>query len=292
MKSYLIIGGAGFIGVNFAGKLLEAGHRVHLFDNFSRSGTIDNFNQLKARFPDVGLTVGDIRYLDQSLASLIETIDIVYLLAAQVAVTTSLLDPVYDFEVNARGTLNVLEAIRISKRRPKLVFASTNKVYGDLELLEIKDTDKGYRFAQQTKGVDENQHISLHSPYGCSKGVAEYYIEDYVRSYNLSACVLRQSCIYGPSQHGVEDQGWVSWFLIAAKHGHPITIFGDGKQSRDLLHVDDLFELWQLGEKHVSTGEFAVFNAGGGKQQRHINQRIHRQNSFLDREKLHASQLR
>ena len=265
-KTYLIIGGAGFIGINFAKYLLDNGHKVIIFDNLKRKGTIANVTWLKEQHHDLDLQIGDIRFDFDELKTCVSKCDVVYHLAAQVAVTTSIEDPLYDFEVNARGMLNILEAIRLTGNKSSIVYASTNKVYGKLDHKPVQLDGDTYRYADSSDGISEQEILDLYSPYGCSKGIAEIYLKDYARTYGLRGCAIRQSCIYGPHQMGVEDQGWVAWFIIAAKTGRPITIFGDGYQVRDVLHVQDLFNLWQASEKQIrNEGDFEVYNAGGGK---------------------------
>jgi len=261
---YLTIGGAGFIGSNFADQLLSRGDRVIIFDNFSRRGTVDNCNWLQERYRGLRIVRGDIRSDVSKLKDLVEKVDVVYHLAAQVAVTTSVRNPREDFEINALGTFNVLEAVRESKRRPVVIYASTNKVYGGMEDVEIIEKDGRYGYKDFPKGIPENRLLDFHSPYGCSKGAGDQYVRDYARIYGLKTVVMRQSCIYGRRQFGVEDQGWVAWFTIAAVLGKKITIYGDGKQVRDVLFVDDLFEAWDLVIKNIDRVSGEVFNIGGG----------------------------
>jgi len=182
-----------------------------------------------------------------------------------VAVTTSVLDPQTDFRINAFGTLNVLEALRLfGKKSASLIYSSTNKVYGGLEDLKVVETESRYQFSDLI-GIDEFRNLDFHSPYGCSKGCADQYVRDYSRIYGLNTVVFRQSCIYGPRQFGVEDQGWVAWFIIALLTGKPITIYGDGKQVRDLLYVDDLTRAYTLALDQIETTRGQVFNIGGGQ---------------------------
>jgi CDP-paratose 2-epimerase len=191
----------------------------------------------------------------------------VYHLAAQVAVTTSIADPVEDFEINARGTLNLLEAMRKQGKRVPVLFTSTNKVYGDLNDVNLQANETRYFPADATmkqRGVSEARPLAFHSPYGCSKGAADQYMLDYAHTYGLPATVFRMSCIYGPRQFGTEDQGWVAHFLIRALQGQPITIYGDGKQVRDILFVDDLVNALQLAHTHIEQTAGQAFNIGGG----------------------------
>jgi CDP-paratose 2-epimerase len=261
---YLITGGCGFIGSSFAARLLARGDSVVLFDNLSRKGTVDNLEHLRALHPQVEFVRGDIVSDMRALASLVDRVDAVYHLAGQVAVTTSIVDPRHDFEVNALGTLNVLEAIRLSDRKPPILYASTNKVYGEMNAARIAEREKRYEYADLPEGVAESQPLSFHSPYGCSKGSADQYVSEYAEIYGVRAVVLRQSCIYGPRQFGVEDQGWVSWFVIAAVLGRDIVVYGDGKQVRDLLFIDDLFEAWDRALGRIDRVSGAVYNVGGG----------------------------
>jgi CDP-paratose 2-epimerase len=190
--------------------------------------------------------------------------DVVHHLAGQVAVTTSVQDPRSDFESNALGTFNVLEAVRAAKNCPTMLYASTNKVYGGMTDAVIVERGTRYEYRDRPEGIDERQNLDFHSPYGCSKGAGDQYVRDYARIYGLRTVVMRQSCIYGPRQFGMEDQGWVAWFTIAALLGKKITVYGDGKQIRDLLHVDDLFDAWGLAERNIDVAAGQVYNVGGG----------------------------
>jgi CDP-paratose 2-epimerase len=186
-------------------------------------------------------------------------------LAGQVAVTTSLQDPRTDFEINALGTFNVLEAVRVAaKGRPAVIYSSTNKVYGSLHHIAVSEAKTRYLLADRTAGINENEPLDFHSPYGCSKGVGDQYVRDYARIYGLQTVVFRQSCIYGTRQFGVEDQGWIAWFCIAGETGSPITVYGNGKQVRDALWVDDLVELYIRAADHIESVSGQVLNAGGG----------------------------
>ncbi|MDP6561562.1 MAG: GDP-mannose 4,6-dehydratase, partial [Candidatus Peribacteraceae bacterium] len=224
MSKMLITGGVGFIGVNAADHFLTDGWEVIIFDNFSRKGTDINLAFLETKHSS-GLEVvrGDIRTDQDKLNALCDQVDVVLHLAAQVAVTTSVKDPREDFEINAFGTFNVLEAVRQSTKKPQLIYASTNKVYGGLEHMDVEEGEKRYSFAGGVAGVTEQTPLDFHSPYGCSKGSADQYVRDYSRLYDLNTVVLRQSCIYGPHQMGVEDQGWVAWFMIATMFNRPVT---------------------------------------------------------------------
>jgi CDP-paratose 2-epimerase len=268
----VVTGGAGFIGCNVAAAYLRGGHRVTVLDSLTRRGTEWNAEWL-ASLPGarrLEIVRGDIRdaALVEHLVGTAET-DLVFHFAAQTAVTTSLLHPRDDLEINLLGTFNVLEAIRGSRARkpPALFFTSTNKVYGALEGRATVETASRYRFADQAldqAGVSETEPLDFHSPYGCSKGAADQYVRDYGRIYGLPTVVFRMSCIYGPRQFGNEDQGWVAHFLIAAATGAPLTIYGNGKQVRDLLYVDDLVRAFQLAATQIERTAGQVYNICGG----------------------------
>ncbi len=265
MSKLLITGGAGFIGVNAADHFLNKGWQVTILDNFSRKGTDINRAYLEKAHPKgLSIVTADIVSDQDVLRSECAKADVVLHLAAQVAVTTSVIDPRSDFNCNALGTFNVLEAVRASAAQPMLIYASTNKVYGGLEQIGVTEGEKRYSFAGGITGVDENVQLDFHSPYGCSKGAADQYVHDYARLYGLKTVVLRQSCIYGPHQMGIEDQGWVAWFMIASLFGRPVTIYGNGKQVRDLLYVDDLVAAYDACIENADSVVGQVFNMGGG----------------------------
>jgi CDP-paratose 2-epimerase len=261
----LITGGAGFIGTNLAERLVREGGSVVVLDNFSRSGVEQNARYLAELAPSrLAIVRGDCR--DQELVrELARGASQIFHFAAQVAVTTSLVDPERDFDVNLRGTLTVLEAVRRLERRPSLVFTSTNKVYGALGDLELRVVGRRYQPVDDIRGIDEQRPLDFHSPYGCSKGAADQYVLDYARSYGLPAAVFRMSCIYGPHQCGNEDQGWVAHFLMRALAGHPITIYGDGRQVRDVLYVGDLVEAFLRARDRMDLVAGQAFNLGGGE---------------------------
>lgn len=265
----LVTGGAGFIGSNLAHRLAEDGERVVLFDNLSRSGTAKNVAWLHAMHPhSIELRVGDVRDA-KALRAAVEDAKVVFHLAAQVAVTSSIADPSFDFDVNARGTLNVLEAVRASRHMPPVVYTSTNKVYGELEDIELCADPTRYRPVNEglrRRGVDEHRPLDLRTPYGCSKGIGERYVVEYARTYGLRTVALRMSCIYGPRQMGNEDQGWVAHFYRCAIADEPITIYGDGRQVRDVLYVDDLVDALLLAYRNVERLSGSVFNVGGGPE--------------------------
>jgi CDP-paratose 2-epimerase len=264
-KRYLVTGGAGFIGVNYVHRLLERGEEVLIYDDLSRHGTDANVTWLQAEHGEDAfeLQIADVR--DRaSLAKAAQGIDVFVHLAAQVAVTTSVTDPRTDFEINALGTFNALEAARQSGTNPIFLYASTNKVYGGMEDVAVVEESTRYCYRDFPLGVPETRPLDFHSPYGCSKGAGDQYVRDYARIYGLPTVVFRQSCIYGPRQMGVEDQGWVAWFIIAAVTGKPITIYGDGKQVRDVLFIDDLLDCYDAAVDRIDVAAGEVYNVGGG----------------------------
>ncbi len=263
-RKYLVTGGAGFIGSNYVSRLIQRGETVTIFDNLSRAGAKLNLEWLRQQYGDAfQLTEGDVRDAD-AIKQAAQDADMIVHLAAQVAVTTSVVDPREDFEINANGTFNVLEAARASGRDPAMLYASTNKVYGGMEDVGVVEEESCYRYLDLPNGVSEQQPLDFHSPYGCSKGSGDQYVRDYQRIYGLPTVVLRQSCIYGPRQFGIEDQGWLAWFVIAAVTGKSISIYGDGKQVRDVLYVEDLLNAYDaaLGQIDHSAGQ--IYNVGGG----------------------------
>jgi CDP-paratose 2-epimerase len=264
-KHYLITGGAGFVGSNYCAHLLENGQKVTVFDNLSRKGTESNLDWLKSKYGEKSFAFikGDIRDFP-ALQAAMRDIDVVVHLAAQVAVTTSVTDPRSDFEINAFGTFNVLEAARLSGKNPIVLYASTNKVFGGMEEVRVKCDDVKYYYEDYPLGIPENQLLDFHSPYGCSKGTGDQYMRDYYRIYGLRTVVFRQSCIYGTRQFGIEDQGWVAWFVIAAQLGKKITIYGDGKQVRDILFVSDLCNAYDAAVESIDKAAGQIFNVGGG----------------------------
>jgi len=266
-KQYLITGGAGFIGSNYVYRLLKRGEKVTIYDNLSRAGAPRNLEWLKREFGEKAfdVIVGDVRDAD-GIAEAGRGADVIVHLAGQVAVTTSVIDPRDDFESNARGTFNVMEAARLSGRNPIVIYASTNKVYGGMDDVELTEESTRWRYKDLIHGCPETQPLDFHSPYGCSKGAGDQYVRDYARIYDLPTVVFRQSCIYGPRQFGIEDQGWVAWFIIAAVTGRPITIYGDGKQVRDILHVDDLVNAYDLAIEKNEIARGKVYNLGGGPE--------------------------
>jgi len=263
----VVTGGAGFIGTNLAARLLEEGRDVVIVDDLSRRGVEDNLSWLRSQAPTrVRVEIGDVRdrmLLRRALAGASE----VYHLAAQVAVTTSLQTPLDDFRVNAEGTLHLLEEIRRLPEPPFLLFTSTNKVYGslaDVALVRREERWEPVDVETREHGLSERRPLDFCTPYGCSKGAADQYVLDYAKSYGIPAVVFRMSCIYGPHQHGNEDQGWVAHFALRALQGRPITLFGDGAQVRDILHVDDLVEAMRRAREDAGRLAGTPFNLGGG----------------------------
>jgi len=264
-KNYFITGGAGFIGSNYVARLLNRGEKVTVYDNLSRDGNYRNLEWLDDMYgkDSYKTIIGDIRDADLLVDS-VKGADVIVHLAAQVAVTTSVVAPREDFECNALGTFNVMEAARLSRRKPIVLYASTNKVYGGMEDVRIVEDEGAYRYAKMPHGVPETFPLDFHSPYGCSKGTGDQYVRDYHRIYDIPTVVFRQSCIYGVRQFGVEDQGWIAWFIIAAETGKPIMIYGDGKQVRDVLFVDDLLDAYDAAIAKIDVVAGQVFNIGGG----------------------------
>ncbi|MDB4934466.1 MAG: CDP-tyvelose-2-epimerase (CDP-paratose 2-epimerase)-like protein [Labilithrix sp.] len=263
----LVTGGAGFIGANVAHRLLQDGEDVRILDDLSRAGVERNVAWLReVHGKSFELVVGDVRDA-ATVGRAVEDVDHVFHFAAQVAVTTSLTDPHLDFSVNGLGALNVLESVRRSRRRPSILYTSTNKVYGALDDISLESQRTRYAPIDRdvaARGISEQRPLEFHSPYGCSKGTADQYVLDYARSFGVRAAVFRMSCIYGPRQFGTEDQGWVAHFLIRALRGESITIYGDGKQVRDLLFVDDLVDALLRARSRIDSISGRAFNVGGG----------------------------
>jgi CDP-paratose 2-epimerase len=261
----LVTGGAGFIGANCAKSFAAKGHRVVVFDDLSRKGSEENMKWL-SETRAMEFVRGDVRQQTDIANVFLQKgpFDLVLHFAAQVAVTTSVMNPRDDFERNAMGAFNVLEAIRLLSPATAIIYSSTNKVYGGMEDVKIVERNGRYEYANLPRGVDESRNLDFHSPYGCSKGSADQYFRDYARIYGLKTVVLRQSCIYGYRQFGVEDQGWIAWFCIAVAQGRQITIYGDGKQVRDVLFIDDLMRLYEAAFENIDKAAGRVFNVGGG----------------------------
>lgn len=267
-RSVLIFGGAGFIGSNWANRLLETTDaQIHIIDNLSRRGSRHNLDSLQKSAGKSGrlqVTIGDVR--DAALVErTVRTATEIYNFAAQVAVTSSLLNPRLDFDVNVGGTFNILEAARKCDRHPFILFTSTNKVYGDMNREDLTVTKKRYSY-RDCGGISEQQPLDFHSPYGCSKGAADQYVHDYARMFQIPTVVFRMSCIAGPRQFGNEDQGWVAHFLYSALRGHPLFVYGDGRQVRDILCVHDLLRAFEsvLAGRPITEGQ--IYNIGGGAE--------------------------
>jgi CDP-paratose 2-epimerase len=263
----LVTGGAGFIGSNLADALARDGHDVLLYDALSRPGVERNAAWLQERHGgQVTLIKADIRE-DAELRRAVAEAQAVFHFAAQVAVTTSLDDPRDDFEINLLGTFNLLEAVRAKRDATPVIFASTNKVYGDLLDLDFALGPNGYAPTEpriRDHGIGEDRPLDFHTPYGVSKGAADQYMLDYARSYGIPAAVLRMSCIYGQRQMGTEDQGWVAHFLIRALKGEPITLYGDGHQVRDICDVSDAVAAYLAVWRAIERVQGRAFNLGGG----------------------------
>jgi CDP-paratose 2-epimerase len=261
----LITGGAGFIGSNAVHRFLQRGAQVTIYDNLSRRGSISNLDWLRAQHGanSFRLIQADVRETDP-LAEAARGQDVILHYAGQVTVTTSVQNPRGDFEDNALGTFNALEAARLSGSNPIFMYSSTNKVYGGMEHIGLVETESRYTYRDYPLGISEDFPLDFHSPYGCSKGTGDQYVRDYARIYGLRTVVFRQSAIYGPRQFGIEDQGWLAWFIIAAVTGKPITIYGDGKQVRDVLYIDDLIDAYELAIAKIDQTAGQVFNVGGG----------------------------
>lgn len=261
----VIIGGAGFIGINSVYYFISKGYEVVIVDNLSRKGSAYNLEQLmkehEVKFHNIDIRNGE------AMAAFFKAevnIDAVLLLAGQVAVTTSVVNPREDFDINALGTFNVLEGIRQAGIRPLLIYSSTNKVYGKMEDLEVAEYETRYNYKDVPGGIPESRQLDFYSPYGCSKGTGDQYVRDYNRIYGLPTVVFRQSCIYGPNQFGIEDQGWVAWFTIATLMGKGISVYGDGKQIRDVLFVNDLVQLYEKAIQKPDVVAGKIYNVGGG----------------------------
>lgn len=264
----MITGVAGFIGSNAAWRFLDAGASIVGIDNLSRRGASATLEWLQSRSSTFQFIWADIRQPNdlRRVFAQHRDVDVILHLAGQVAVTISVLDPWLDFEVNAIGTLNILEAMREYCPDAVFLYASTNKVYGGMESVGVVESRGRYDYRDQPQGIGEDFPLDFHSPYGCSKGAADQYVRDYAKTYGLKTIVFRQSCIYGARQLGVEDQGWLAWFAIATILGKPLTIYGDGKQVRDVLWVDDLLDLYLKAVAKIEVARGQVYNVGGGPQ--------------------------
>ena len=265
MRKWIITGGAGFIGCHSAARFHQAGDRVVVIDNLSRRGADANLEWLR-RQGVADVIRADVRDQDAIRSIVADHADAtaVLHLAAQVAVTTSVADPRTDFDINALGTFNVLEAVRLAGGGPAVLYSSTNKVYGNLEHVRVVERNGRYAYEDRPNGVDESEPLDFHSPYGCSKGAGDQYVRDYARIFGLKTVVFRQSCIFGTRQFGIEDQGWIAWFCLATNRGQAFTIFGDGKQIRDTLWVEDLVDAYVAALDRIDVVGGEVFNLGGG----------------------------
>ena len=265
-RKWVVTGGAGFIGCHAAARFHQNGDEVVVVDNLSRRGAEENLGWLRTQGVDnfVRLDIRDAKAVDQLISRHADA-DAVLHLAGQVAVTSSVLDPRHDFEVNALGTLNILEAVRLrAEGRPAVLYSSTNKVYGHLDHVKVVERDGRYTYEDLPFGVSETEPLDFHSPYGCSKGAGDQYVRDYARIFGMKTVSFRQSCIFGTRQFGIEDQGWVAWFCLAATRGQRFTIFGDGKQIRDTLWIDDLVDAYLATMDRINDVRGEVFNLGGG----------------------------
>ena len=263
-KKVLITGGAGFIGTNAASYYLKKGYKIIVYDNLSRAGAKQNLDWLKNQKGNFIFIKGDIRN-DKKLLETFKKYkpDIVLHLAAQTTMVTSVTNPREDFEINAFGTFNVLEAMRKESPKASLLYSSTNKVYGEMTDVPVVEKKKRYSY-KNIKGIDEKYPLDFCGPYGNSKGTGDQYTIDYARIYGLNTIVFRQSGIYGPNQFGIEEQGWLAWFCNALLFNKPVTIFGDGKQVRDVLYIDDLISAYDLALRNIKKTRGKVYNIGGG----------------------------
>lgn len=268
---YMITGGCGFLGSNIASEVLKQKQELIIYDNLSRVGGEDNLEWLNK--------MGNFKFFKEDtnnfekLSSIIkeEKPDVIYHLAGQVAMTTSIQNPRLDFETNVLGSFNVLESVRQYSPKTVVVYSSTNKVYGDFEYLNYNETNSRYICKEYPEGFDESVNLDFHSPYGCSKGSADQYMLDYARIFNLNTIVFRHSSMYGARQFGTYDQGWISWFCqkaVETKYNKntTFTISGNGKQVRDVLHAEDMIKLYISAPKHIDKAKGQVFNIGGGYQ--------------------------
>lgn len=269
MRPVLVTGGAGFIGCNLADRLVRDGHEVLVYDSLARPGVERNLDWLREQHgAKITAIKADVRDMGE-LSRAVRQSGAIFHMAAQVAVTTSLDDPRADFETNVLGAVNLLEAARANAEPTPVIFASTNKVYGDLTDLDLSPTPEGYLpvdAGPRAHGVGEDQPLDFHTPYGCSKGAADQYVLDYARSFALPTAVMRMSCIYGHRQRGTEDQGWVAHFLIRALSGEPITLYGDGQQVRDILDVRDAVDAYLAVWRNIGRVSGRAFNLGGGPE--------------------------
>lgn len=270
-KNYLITGGCGFLGSNIAAQLISQGRSVVVFDNLYRLGSQSNLEWLRS-LGKIEFVYGDIRFaynVDQVIKRFMP--EVIFHLAGQVAMTTSLQSPLMDFEVNAIGSMNLLEAVRTYCPQSTVIYSSTNKVYGDLEQLKYRETPSRYQSVTYPRGLPEELPLEFHSPYGCSKGAADQYMLDYARTFGMKTVVFRHSSMFGERQFSTADQGWVGWFCLKALEQsqgqtETFTISGNGKQVRDILHADDMVRLYLLAAKKIEDCQGQAFNIGGGME--------------------------
>ncbi|KPA13622.1 CDP-paratose 2-epimerase [Candidatus Magnetomorum sp. HK-1] len=262
-KKILITGGAGFIGTNVAAHFQKKNHII-IVDNLFRKGTEKNLSFLKKNYPIdyKNIDISKENAIDELLKNF-PKVDIIFHLASQVAVTTSVINPQVDFQINAQGTFNILEYARKLEQKPIVIYSSTNKVYGAIKQFDTIEKKTRYTFSD-IESVDENCPLDFHSPYGCSKGCGDQYVRDYYRMYKIPGVVFRQSCIYGDHQYGMEDQGWIAWFLIASILNKKITVYGNGKQVRDILYITDLINAYEKAICNIDKVKGEIFNIGGG----------------------------
>lgn len=264
MRKILITGGAGFIGCNTADYYLKKGEEVTVFDNLSRAGSVDNLLWLKGRNPQLNFVQGDIRFDAEKLSRAVRNKDTVFHFAAQTAVTTSVPAPREDFNTNALGTLNILEAVREVSPEAIFLYSSTNKVYGEINYLGHQERNGRYEFVSLPEGISEFMPLDFYSPYGCSKGAGDQYVRDYARTYGLKTVVFRLSCVYGPRQVGSDEQAWLADLTRAALMAEPLTIYGDGKQVSDVLYIADLIKAIDLALANIKETAGQIYNIGGG----------------------------
>jgi CDP-paratose 2-epimerase len=268
-RPVLITGGAGFIGTNLAHRLLSAGRPVVIFDNFSRPGVKHNLRALRAAHgDDTQVLAADVRD-ELALQRAVAACSTVFHLASQPLADQEVPDPIGQFETNARGTLNLLEAIRSAAAPPALVYTSTSRVYGPLDHIPLREAGDRYEPEDPVllrSGVSESHPLDLYGLNGCSKGAGDQYVLDYARTFGLSATVLRLSCVYGPYQTGAPGRGWVAECLARVLRSEPVTIYGDGRQVRDLLYVDDLVDALLIAEEKMGMLRGRAFNIGGGPE--------------------------
>jgi CDP-paratose 2-epimerase len=263
----LIIGGCGFIGVNSFFYLKKKRHKISIVDNFSGNSSKKNFIKIKQNYPKTKIYKIDIKNY-KKISNIIKKLKptSIILVAGQIAVTKSVFNPRQDFNDTMLGTFNILESVRIFSKNTNIIYCSSNKVYGNLKNLNIKETKISYKAKNKKSLIDETFNLDFASPYGCSKGSSDQYVRDYSRTYKLKTAVLRLSCVYGPNQWGTQDQGWISWFIKKSINSERINIFGNGKQVRDILYIDDLTRLFEICIKKINKINGEIYNIGGGNR--------------------------